>query len=924
MLSATGGITCAWPGLACDTLNNHVNGLLMTNKGSWGGTIPESLASLSFLTFLQLGNMKLRGTVPAALFELPLVELNLFDNSLSGDVVSRVPGTMMHLDLSGNSFTGSLSPFLFEATNLTFLKLDDNEITGTIPDNIGLSVNLRTLILGGNFLSGVIPTSLVDLIQLKYLDLSSNMLYDNVIPTFIGQLYQLLQLDLSKNNLNGPIPESIFYLTQLQYLFLGKNHLSGTIPESIGQLSSLAFLDLSNNDLSGTIPTSFWSLSYLTSLWMNCNHLEGSIPSQISSLTNLQNLFLYQNNISGVAEEIFYLDSLRNIDISENSLTGTTPSIIGQNLTSLSLRGNLLNGSISNLSSISGTIKLYELDYSSNQLTGTIPIFLSLMPTLKGLYLDFNNLSGDIVNIFSSFYLSYISVMHNSLTGSLPEKLMANVVDINIASNQFTGTIPTMLFDYCVNLSSFQIQDNHFNGTIPQLNLNFLTRLKLAANDFTGTIPKVLNLPSLTELDLSFIPFEQDTIPSQIGDLTSLISLALYSNNFKAISPNFSQLSNLVNLDLADNQLNNISVIGTLTNLQTLDLSYNKLVSISVLKNLVNLKELYLKDMQLTGSIPTELFLLTQLTLLDLSYNYFNGTIPTQLGYLSALKYLDFSNNSLCNGCWQFSQDSCQLSNQFISSCLCSCSTNNCPTPTNCPVANITVPSPNEHPSTPSPLPVPGACFNPDLQLLGYCDNMIWILNSTKINNQKTLVVSNTQVIIDGNISQVDLSFTSSTVSIKGDYVGKDSNISLVNSLLFIQNNLKLNNGTISLTFSSSINVNGDVDLSNSNLLVDLNLFQNNQNVELIHSNSSNPIFLPHISLLNAPQDMCTSVTYKVAIQSVVLSSHECPTNSITLIASIVGGILGSICIILVVVYIIRRNSQYDKSFKNLQVQPAF
>jgi Leucine-rich repeat (LRR) protein len=104
-------------------------------------------------------------------------------------------------------------------------------------------------------------------------------------------------------------------------------------------------------------------------------------------------------------------------------------------------------------------------------------------------------------------------------------------------------------------------------------------------------------------------------------------------------------------LDLSDNQLTGSipTELGNLSNLTRLDLSGNQLTGSipAELGNLSNLEELWLFYNQLTGTIPTELGNLSNLETLILSSNQLTGSIPTELGNLSNLEELYLSSNQI-------------------------------------------------------------------------------------------------------------------------------------------------------------------------------------------------------------------------------------------------------------------------------------
>ena len=105
------------------------------------------------------------------------------------------------------------------------------------------------------------------------------------------------------------------------------------------------------------------------------------------------------------------------------------------------------------------------------------------------------------------------------------------------------------------------------------------------------------------------------TIPSELGDLSSLEWLSLLGNQLSGyIPPELGDLSYLTGLHLSGNQLS--SAIP------------------AELGSLSNLRGLYLDGNQLSGTIPAELGSLSNLGELYLSGNQLSGCIPEGLRYV--------------------------------------------------------------------------------------------------------------------------------------------------------------------------------------------------------------------------------------------------------------------------------------------------
>ncbi|BAT86846.1 BRASSINOSTEROID INSENSITIVE 1-associated receptor [Vigna angularis] len=112
---------------------------------------------------------------------------------------------------------------------------------------------------------------------------------------------------------------------------------------------------------------------------------------------------------------------------------------------------------------------------------------------------------------------------------------------------------------------------------------------------------------------------------SQLGQLTDLQYLELYSNNISGKIP---------------------EELGNLTNLVSLDLYLNNLTGSipTTLGNLAKLRFLRLNNNTLTGSIPMSLTKVYSLQVLDLSNNHLTGNIPVN-GSFSFFTPISYKNN---------------------------------------------------------------------------------------------------------------------------------------------------------------------------------------------------------------------------------------------------------------------------------------
>ncbi|KAL8041535.1 hypothetical protein ABFX02_10G171300 [Erythranthe guttata] len=216
------------------------------------------------------------------------------------------------------------------------------------------------------------------------------------IPAAIGDLKYLENLAFHKVNATGQIPESITKLTNLKFLDLRWNSLTGPVPSFLSKLKKLTYIGLSFNSFSGTIPASLSQLPNLGGLRLDRNKLTGSIPESFADFRQ-QDFYLYlsHNQLTGNIPARLGHANFTWIDVSRNRLEGDISFLLGKNK-SLNTADFSRNMFQFDFSKVEFSESLRNLDLNHNRITGRLPEGLAKMGDLISLNVSYNRLCGKI------------------------------------------------------------------------------------------------------------------------------------------------------------------------------------------------------------------------------------------------------------------------------------------------------------------------------------------------------------------------------------------------------------------------------------------------------------------------------------------------------------------------------------------------
>ncbi|KAK9217241.1 hypothetical protein WN943_005866 [Citrus x changshan-huyou] len=551
---------CSWDGVHCDKNAGHVIKLDLSNSCLFGSiNSSSSLFKLVHLEWLNLAFNDFNSSeIPPEIINLlRLSYLNLSGASLSGQIPSEILelSNLVSLDLSLNDGPGgrlelqkpNLVNLVEKLSNLETLDLGDASIRSTIPHNLANLSSLTFVSLRNCELEGLRSCNLTE------------------FPNFLKNQHHLVILDLSANRIHGKIPK---WLLDPSMQYLNALNLSHNLLTRFDQdpvvLPGNTF-DFSSNNLQG--PLSVPPPETILYLVSN-NSLTGEIPSWICNLNTLKNLVLSHNNLSGVLPQCLgnFSDELSVLDLQGNNFFGTIPDtfIKESRLGVIDLSHNLFQGRIPR--SLVNCSKLEFLDLGNNQISDTFPSWLGTIPNLNVLILRSNKFYGIIKEPrtdcrFSKLHI--IDLSNNRFTGKLPSKSflcldamkIVNTSQIRYLQDVISpyGQVSTDListYDYSLIMNSKGRMMTY--NKIPDI----LTGIILSSNRFDGVIPtSIANLKGLQVLNLDNNNL-QGHIPSCLGNLTNLESLDLSNNRFSGQIPQqLVELTFLEFFDVSDNYL---------------------------------------------------------------------------------------------------------------------------------------------------------------------------------------------------------------------------------------------------------------------------------------------------------------------------------------------------------------------------------
>lgn len=530
-----------------DFIQQCVNLRKIEFTGNDAERLPNSIASASRLTYLDISNNRLEDLEHASLHEhTALVALKMSNNRLTS-----LPSTfgqfksLRNLHVSSNRLT-EFPDFICDLVTLVELDISFNNIT-CFPLQIGQLSALERLTCSNNRLAGTLPQTFSMLGSLKDLDLRFNYELQNI--DIIAELPRLESVVLSHNRVTG-FQKSF---QKLRAIHLNSNPVTRFSLPTL--LPTLKFLNLSNAKIAAINDSLFDKLPNLEKLILDRNHIV-SFPPQISKLKKLEHLSCNNNELATIPKEIGLLQELKYLDLHYNNIK-VLPGEIWQmvSLISLNLSSNTIKEFPKMVAGPIGGPPAEKVAETEGEPKETLEAIARRPSQQSGSLLSVgaspsqNVSKGPMVSVYSQSGRNASVV---SKTGS-----ETGTVTPTGAARKDSASSNRMANTFIYSLRYLYLADNRLGDEAFE-ELSLLTELRilnLSYNDLYDIPPRALSrMSQLNELYLS--GNELTSLPAEdLEHIPSLKVLHLNGNKFQTLPAELGKIRKLLVLDVGNNAL---------------------------------------------------------------------------------------------------------------------------------------------------------------------------------------------------------------------------------------------------------------------------------------------------------------------------------------------------------------------------------
>lgn len=285
----------------------------------------------------------------------------------------------------------------------------------------------------------------------------------------------------------------------------------GPIPDIFDSFSNLQNLRLSYNNFTGPLPASF-AKSDIQNLWMNNQQLglSGTLDV-LSGMIQLSQVWLHKNQFTGPIPDLSKCESLFDLSLRDNQLTGVVPdSVISlPALLNISLQNNKLQGPYPAFHSNVQKFNLDHNNFCKNSSDAGTPCDSQVTKLLQ--------IAGD---------MGYPAILSDSWEGNnacngwpFVVCSQGRIITINLANQHLAGTI-SPAYANLTSLKNLYLQQNNLTGPIPEglTRLASLQNLDVSNNNLSGKVPDFGSNVKFTVLPGNpFIGTNVDTTPGSAG-----------------------------------------------------------------------------------------------------------------------------------------------------------------------------------------------------------------------------------------------------------------------------------------------------------------------------------------------------------------------------------------------------------------------